>query len=60
MRQPRNEPETSTGERQWPAAIRRLIDRISRRYRPERHYMRGGKTAGAVSRREKPEPPVRH
>ena len=30
------------------------------RYRPERHYMRGGKTAGCMSRRRTPERPVRH
>jgi hypothetical protein len=60
MEQPKNETETNAGNRRWPAAFRRLIQRISHRYRPERHYMRGGKTAGAVSRRKSREPPVRH
>jgi hypothetical protein len=41
------------GNRRWPVSLRRLIHRLSHRYRPERHYMRGGNTAGAVSRHGK-------
>lgn len=40
--------------------MRRLIRSLSRRYRPERHYMRGGNTAGAVSSRQTVKEPVRH
>jgi hypothetical protein len=55
MQQPRNEAEEG-GDNvwRWPAAIRRLIDRIAHPYRPERHYMRGGRAGDAAERRRAP------
>ena len=41
------------GDGTLPEAAKRLFRRLNRwaapRYRPERHYMRGGRTAGAKS-----------
>jgi hypothetical protein len=59
-------PQPTTGAegaadnaRQWPALVRRLIRKFIHPYRPERHYMRGGRFAGdrrhdAASRRPEP------
>jgi hypothetical protein len=51
MQHPKTEPEENTAAAsRWPAALRRLIRKFSRRYHPERHYMRGGRTGGAAQR----------
>jgi hypothetical protein len=52
QQQPKTEPGESVADgRRWPAAVRRLINKIAHPYRPERHYMRGGTTDGAAERR---------
>ena len=49
----RSSADRRSGAGSLPEAAKRLVRRLDRwtapRYRPERHYMRGGRTAGAKS-----------
>lgn len=58
MQQPRNVPEGSgNNARRWSAIIRQLVRKIAHPYRPERHYMRGGRTNGGERRRREADLP---
>jgi hypothetical protein len=57
------EPKTQEGgaaASRWPAAVRRLIRKITHRYHPERHYMRGGRAGEIAERNAAKARPTRH
>jgi hypothetical protein len=37
--------------KRWMAALSDLLNKLAHPYRPERHYMRGGRSSGAGTNR---------
>jgi hypothetical protein len=37
-------------KKRWMATVSGIVSKLARPYRPERHYMRGGRTSGSATR----------